>query len=421
MLNKVSDFIRQQNLLLPGEHVTCAVSGGADSVALLWTLYLLRDKLGITLSAAHFNHGLRGEEACRDQAFVEQLCRQYDIPLCVGKGRVTAGKKGLEAAARDARYAFLMTQPGKIATAHTADDNAETLLMHLVRGTDLKGLGGIAPIRGRIIRPMLSVTRRQVLALLEEYHLSWVEDSTNGSDGFLRNRLRHRVMPLLYQENPRFGENISNMALRLRQEEALLESLQETQLPPVSQLRAMPQSLRRRYLRSFLESSGIREPEAQHIALAEGLVFSQKPSAQADFPGGITLCRSYDRLAQISEMKAAQPRPVSCPDRIDLPELGLQLTCREATAPFLQTDRFTVRTCGSVVVRSRQPGDTMRLHGGTKSLKALFIDRKIPARQREQIPVLADDKGVLGVWGIGANLDRVATELPMTEFSFTSL
>ena len=160
-----------------------------------------------------------------DAAFVQDFCDRFDIPFHYGTAQVRAGKKGLEAAARDARYGFLKSLPGKIATAHTANDNAETVLMHMVRGTGLKGLGAIAPVNGKLIRPMLLVTRREVLAFLEEYNLCYVTDSSNGEDVFLRNRLRHHVMPLLKQENPKLAENISRMALRLRQDEAALDAL----------------------------------------------------------------------------------------------------------------------------------------------------------------------------------------------------
>ena len=128
MLNKLLAFIRQYDMVQPGDRIVCAVSGGADSVALLFAMYLLREKLQIELAAAHFNHGLRGEESDADEAFVCKLCQQYDIPLFSQKGTVAPGKKGLEAAARDARYGFLKSLPGKIATAHTANDNAETVL-----------------------------------------------------------------------------------------------------------------------------------------------------------------------------------------------------------------------------------------------------------------------------------------------------
>ena len=147
MRNKLLKFIREQGLISPGDRVVCAVSGGADSVAMLFALYLLKEKLDIRLEAAHFNHHLRGEESQRDEKFVRDFCSRYDIPLHLGGAQVQPGKKGLEAAARDARYAFLQSLDGNIATAHTADDNAETVLLHLIRGTGLKGLGGIAPKR----------------------------------------------------------------------------------------------------------------------------------------------------------------------------------------------------------------------------------------------------------------------------------
>lgn len=405
MLNKVSAFIRQENMLSPGDRVICALSGGADSVALLFCLYLLREKLGITLEAAHYNHGLRGAEADRDQAFAESLCNQFDIPIHVQCGCVHAGEKGLEAAARDARYRFLESLPGKIATAHTADDNAETVLMHLIRGTGLRGLGGISPIRGRIIRPMLTVTRQEVLSFLESYSLQYVQDSTNDGDAFLRNRIRHRVMPLLRRENPRLSENLSQTALLLRQEEQIIQTLTQGEMPDIPALRELPAALRRRYLAAFLADSGVREPENQHIRLLEELVFSEKPSACADFPGGIRIGREYHRLKKQVLSAACPPRALPCPGTVEWGDYRIH--CRPAEEKCLQWDRFTVYPTGTVTVRSRESGDQLRLSGGTKALKKLFADRKIPAAYRNKIPVLCDSTGVLGVCGIGANLDRI--------------
>ena len=406
MLNKLSAFARRYGMFQPGDEVVCAVSGGADSIALLFGLYLLRQKLEIRLSAAHFNHGLRGEESDRDEAFVRQFCRNYEIPLHCGRGTVSAGKKGLEAAARDARYAFLKSLPGKIATAHTADDNAETVLLHLVRGTGLKGLGAIAPVGGRLVRPLLSVTRADVLAFIEEYNLSYVTDSSNETDDFLRNRLRHHVMPLLKQENPRLVENISEMALRLRQDEDALSQNAEND---VETLRKMHPALRSRALAAFLEASGVKEPEGQHIAMAENLVFSPKPSASADFPGGITICRSYGKLVRGDHLPPLESVKLVCPGVTEIPALGLRVRCEKA--PFRDKENsFTVESAGQMVLRARMPGDTMRLWGGTRSLKKLFIDRKIPAAQRSRIPVIADEKGILGVYGVGADRERISSE-----------
>ena len=417
MRNKLLKFIREQNLMAPGDTVICAVSGGADSVAMLFALYLLREKLGITLEAAHFNHNLRGEESKRDEKFVRELCARYDIPLHVASGEIHPGKKGLEAAARDARYAFLESLPGKIATAHTADDNAETILMHLVRGTGLKGLGGIAPQRGKLIRPMLGITRREVEGFLSEWHLPHVEDSTNETDAFLRNRLRHHVMPLLAAENPRIAENLSQMALRLREDEACLtrQSHYET-LPEVEALRTLPPAVRSRMLERFLKENGVREPEDVHIAQAEALVFSESPSASAAFPGGVTLSRQYGRLTANPPGEAFAPVTLPCPGSAEM--AGIRITCEPAGELAQSENLLTVCPVGKISIRPRQTGDKIRLSGGSKSLKKLFIDRKIPAAARGRIPVVCDETGILGVCSIGVNLERAAQTLPAVTIRF---
>lgn len=422
MLNKLCGFIKKYDMLRPGDHVVCGVSGGADSVALLFAMWLLREKFGISVSAAHFNHCLRGEESDRDEAFVRQFCARYEISLEVCAQKVVAGKKGLEAAARDARYAFLKTLPGKIATAHTANDNTETVLMHLVRGTGLKGLGGIAPVNGNLIRPMLGVTRQEVMDFLSEYHLDYVTDSSNETDAFLRNRLRHHVMPALLDENPRLAGNVSAMALRLREDEQALSALAHAEpLPDVPTLRQMPQALRSRALCGFLERCGVKEPEAEHIALAEELVFSDKPSASAFFPGGITVARCYDRLEKQVEVASLTQQVLSCPGTVEIPELGLRAVCTPAQSLSDRPDRFTVVPAGTVVLRGKMTGDKIRLAGGSKSLKKLFIDKKIPARQRGQIPVIADDNGVVAVYGFGASKDRLADALPAVQICFENI
>lgn len=409
MLNNLEQFVRQYEMVQFGDTVVCAVSGGADSMALLFAMYLLREKWKITLKAAHFNHRLRGEESDRDEAFVREFCQRFEIPLYVGGGEIVPRKKGLEAAARDARYAFLNTLPGKIATAHTADDNAETVLMHLVRGTGLKGLGAIAPVNGRLIRPMLTVTRQDVETFLAEYHILHIEDSTNGSDRFLRNRIRHQVMPLLKQENPCLPENLSAMALRLRQDEAVLSRLAcEETVPDVTVLREMDRAVRSRFLETFLKESGVREPEVEHIGLAEALVFSEKPSATATFPGGVLIGREYGRLTVIKKSVELETVELICPGITEVPQVGLRISCEWVPLSENGREVFSVIPAGRIVLRARQVGDTMRFPGGTKSLKKWMIDEKIPASQRLRVPVIADDAGVLGVYGGGANLNRIA-------------
>ena len=420
MQNKLLNFIREEHLIAPEDTIICAVSGGADSVALLFALYLLKDKLNIRLEAAHFNHHLRGEESRRDEDFVRDFCARYEIPLHVGGEQVQPGKKGLEAAARDVRYAYLQSLDGKIATAHTADDNAETVLLHLIRGTGLKGLGGIAPRRGKLIRPMLCVTRQEVEGFLRQWCLPHVEDSSNVSDAFLRNRIRHHVMPLLRQENPRIGENLSRMALRLRlDEEYLAQQSAFEELPDVYTLRTLPPALRSRALEAFLKQNGVPEPEDAHIAQAEALVFSENPSARAAFPGGVTVSRSYDRLTVIAKKADFGEVSLSCPDWAEFG--GFRVTCEPAAEIRNTGDTFTVRPAGTMKLRSRKSGDALRLSGGTKSLKKLLIDRKIPASRRDAIPVLCDDVGVLGVCSIGVNLNRAAASLPAVTVRFEKI
>ena len=402
MRNKLLAFLKEQNMVQAGDTVICAVSGGADSMALLWAMHSLKDKLEISVEAAHFNHRLRGEESDRDEAFVKDFCARHGIVCHIGGGSVKAGEKGLEAAARTARYDFLQSLSGKIATAHTADDNAETLLMHLIRGTGLKGLGGIAPKRENLIRPMLTVTRQDVLAFLKAENIPHVTDSSNETDAFLRNRIRHHVMPLLKLENPSLSRNLSATALRLRQDEEMLDAFAEPSAD-VETLRKLHAPLQNRSLGKLLISFGVKEPEAEHLELLRKVVYSENPSAYAAFPGDILIGRKYDTLVKLEELPPLGIHSLRCPGETLIPELGCKVICRALTE---DGEGMKVRLGENPVIRSRTEGDTIRLSGGTKTLKKLFIDKKIPALERSRIPVLADDAGVAAVWGIGPDCDR---------------
>ena len=415
MQNKLLTFIREQNMVQPGDTVICAVSGGADSMALLQAMYLLKEKLDICLEAAHFNHHLRGEESDRDADFVKSFCRSHEIPLHMGEGQVKAGEKGLEAAARNARYAFLQSLSGKIATAHTADDNAETMLMHLVRGTGLKGLGGICPVRERIIRPMLTATRQEVLRFLEAYKIPYVNDSSNDTDDFLRNRIRHHVMPLLKGENPSIAQNLSATALRLRQDEEALDTLAQP-TTDVAALRKLPVAIQTRVLTKLLVSFGVKEPEGAHIDLLRRVVYSENPSACGAFPGNITVGRCYDKLVKLEKLPSLGEYRLNCPGVTEIPELGMAVICRK---PIGDPKGFLVHLYGTPVLRSRREGDVIMLPGGTKTLKKLFIDKKIPAPERDRIPVITDDRGIAAVMDIG--IDRDHKDDPNWEIVFQSI
>ena len=406
--------------LRPGDHVVCALSGGGDSVALLHCLLSLRKELGITLSAAHFNHCLRGDESDGDEAFVQQLCRDWNIPLAVGRGdprQLT--DKSPEEAARILRYDFLMAQEGIIATAHHADDQIETVLLNFLRGTGLKGLCGMPVRSGRLLRPMLEVPKEDVEAYLAAHSLSCRFDSSNGCDDALRNRLRHHILPFFRAENPNFHATFARMTTLLRQDEAYLEVKTAEILRNAAEkngyncvkLRNSPENLRSRAIRQLLP---IPKPTMAHVELVEGLLRSTDGSASVRLPGGVTAIREYEILRFAgTEPKAFAPAALYPGKPVRLP--GLTVTVDGPYVCQTETDQktvFAIKASGdlppAIALRPRQTGDSLRLTGGTKTLKKLMIDRKIPAAKRDLLPVLADDHGVIAVYGLGCDAARKA-------------
>ena len=225
MLENIPALAAEYDMLPRGETILCAVSGGADSRCLLHLLWSGQEEGGYHVAAAHFDHCLRGEESRRDAAFVADWCRERQIPCHLGEGDVAReaeeSGEGVEAAARRLRYAFLEDTAqkigaGRIATAHNADDNGETLLLHLVRGSGLQGLTGIPPRRGNLVRPLLTTLRADIADYLERHGVPHVEDSTNTDTRYSRNFLRHQVMPLLRELNPNLTAALSSAARTLR-------------------------------------------------------------------------------------------------------------------------------------------------------------------------------------------------------------
>ena len=200
-----------------------------------------------------------------------------------------------------------------------------------------------------------------------------------------------------------------------------MDSLTEGPMPEIDRLRQMEQPLRSRWLCRFLQENGVCEPSSAHIGLMEQIVFSDNPSASALFPGNIRIGRAYNRLVRREEVPAFREQCLPCPGTLVFPELNLRIHCQIAQEAILKTDRFCVYPQGEISVRTRKEGDSMRLSGGTKSLKKLFIDKKIPAAQRSAVPVLSDSAGVLGVWQIGANLDRTQGQGTAVEVWFEQL
>lgn len=423
LTDELRRFAEENALIDPGDRVTCAVSGGADSMCMLRALYKLKDKLQIELFCAHYNHGLR-DSADRDEAFVQAFCEQHGIPFWSEKGNVNENKRpgeSPELAARRLRYDFLrrVSGDGKIATAHTADDNLETVLLRLCRGTSPRGLGGIPVRQGNIIRPLLFAERADILRFLAEEGVEYCEDETNALDFCPRNRVRHHVVPLLRAENPAVAPSALSLSRTLREEDALLSRLANEALEncrtdggwSCERLNALDPALRRRALFAILQTCGPETPTARHLAALSALAAADDPSARADFPG-FTLERRYDTLCvSAPEPGAIAPIPLPIPGTIRV--ANRKITCSQ---PHIVEKSLNSPTAFSLrydmlqgcLLRSRLPGDTMRLPGGSRSLKRLMIDRKLPATLRPGVPVLAVGAEIAAVALIGADVRFLA-------------
>ena len=428
---KAEVLARCRGLLSKGERVLCAVSGGADSLAMLWCLHLLREELGVTVCAAHFNHGLRGAEADADEAFVRDFCETHNIAYFVGRADVAAFAKEngltLEEAAREKRYEFLLSLPcDKVATAHTADDNAETVLLHLLRGSGLRGLCGIPPVRGKIIRPMLSVTRAEILQFLRDEGLSWREDATNAADDCLRNRLRHHVMPLLYGEAPDLRRKLLRQGELLRGEDELLDKLAEELLVldgegySIVPILSAPDALQKRALRLILREALPQNAAQRHVEALQALLLSGDPSAQIALPDGLTARRRYGTLVitEDGNVPTFPETALQVPGVTRIPDLRLRVTSavtehyqKDGNTAFQFAVKYDMIATGALTLRPRRTGDSMQMDGGyTKTLKKLLIEQKIPRDRRETLPVLTDGARVIAVLGLGVSADCRAAE-----------
>ena len=431
MRDKVLRFIRENDLIAPGSTLVCAVSGGKDSVCLLHLLYSLQEALSIEVEAAHLNHHLRGEESERDEAFVRALCKTLGVRLTVSHADVLSRceetGESVEEAARVLRYRFFESLGKPVATAHTLDDNLETVLLNLVRGTGLRGLCGIPPKRGAIVRPMLCISREEVEAYLQAHALSHVEDSSNASDLPLRNRLRHEVLPLLRQENPSLAQGVFRMDEILRREDAFLDEraqalLRAASLPPARWscrvLQSAPDVIQARAMRKLLTELAVPKPSQAHVDALLHLISGTDGTQSVSLPGNIVLRRSYDQLslAPPGSQGTFTPKTLLPGSSVCLPELSLRVSCRftknyQKTSPLPCTFALKCDTIGkeaALLVRPRKTGDVIHLSVGSKSVKKLLIDRKIPAHERGLVPVLADSCGVILVYPFAADKSREA-------------
>lgn len=408
------------HLIAPGDRVLCAVSGGADSMYLLCRLLEGADRGGYQVGAAHFHHGIRAASD-QEEAFVRAWCADHRVPLYVGHGDVPGAaaqrEQGVEETARALRYEFLYHTARKegytrIATGHHAGDQAETVLMHLIRGSGLRGLRGIQPQQGMLIRPMLGVTRGQVEEYLQRRHVPHVEDESNADPAYTRNRVRHEVLPLLEQLNPQAVGHMAQTAAKLAADEALLEELArgvpgviegpEEVAADVPALLAQPRPLVVRRLGQVLTRLHIH-PSQVYLDGLYWLMAEAPSGARLSLPGWVAR-RNWDRLTITPDRRPEVPDPVPLtPGEIRWGEW--RVVCRLDRCPEGPREGLWLIP-GDYLLRPRAVGDRLTLpKRPTKTVKKLMIEKKIPASLRPYLPVVAQGERVAAVALLGVDGD----------------
>lgn len=405
--------IEEWNMLGKADTVVAALSGGADSVSLFNLLISIREKYSLDIKAAHINHNLRGEEALRDENFVRKICAENDVELFVKSvdiNKVAENEKiSTELAGRNERYRFFkelsVKYDAKVATAHTADDNAETVIFNLIRGAGLNGMCGIKPVRDYIIRPLIYLSRAEVERYCGKNNLDYVTDSSNLTDDYTRNKIRHSLIPVMREINPRFIKTVSeeaklfneiNSFLELKANEYIRSAKTENGYS-VSALKKIPGEIRPSVIYRLLKLNGIM-PERKHISLIGEIL----PSGAVDLNDGfravskqgvLRFVKTDDNIKYFSDIELKIPLSFSHNGKKYSVE---ELNSKGALKPSLLNE--------NIVFRTRRAGDTFTLPGRrvTKTLKKLFNELKIPEESRDKIIVLAKGSEIMWIEGIGA-------------------
>ena len=436
---KIDEAVLQWDMLPHGCTVVVGLSGGADSIAL--TYYLLRHEAAwnLHLVAAHVNHGLRGEEADRDEQFVRSFCAKNGITLRVLHADVSTKAReksqGIEECGREVRYSFfrsLCGPGGRIATAHTLSDSAETVLMNLAKGAGPRGLCGIPPVRGNIIRPLIGVTRAEVESYCSCFELNFVTDSTNLMDGFGRNKLRLHAVPVFREINPEFEHAVERTVQILRCDEKYLDELAEKRLndaalpeggyrldflqkTPCAVLLRVVAAAAGRVGRSRLSFDQIHSVE-EIIRLGSGATMVAG-NIRCSVSGKIFTVEKQEKKKNIFWSIPLSSNGMELPDGrrfelcpVDLPNLENQRKINNFLFNNLINYDTIINTGG--VVRNRRPGDAYRPagRGVTKTLKKLFNEAKIPVNERDGRAVLECGGKIVWVEGFGVSQEACASE-----------
>lgn len=428
MIDKISGFIRENNMLSEGDTVVCGLSGGADSVCLLLSLCELSESLGITVEALHVNHCMRGEESDRDEQFCRELCDRLGVHYMSFSCNIVVNRSSMsvEEAARKLRYEIFRdnSQGKKLATAHNANDNLETMILNLARGTGIKGLAGIPAVRDNIIRPLLTVTRDEIEGFLAAKGQSYVTDSTNLSDDYTRNKIRHRIIPLLREINSSVVQTSISSSNTLREENALIESLTDEAYKKaldgsiLRDIAELDPVIRKRCIARLLTENGLpysrdRLEAADDIARSGGKLNVSRDIFLVGINGSLSLERLIsqptvprEKELVIGKNRIFRRKTLIC-ELVKCDNLKkIEAVHKNLTFYLLDYDKII----GRAVVRDRRFGDRIRLSGRdfTSSVKKL-INEKIPAHERPYLHFIEDEEGTVFAEQLGI-AERVAPD-----------
>ncbi len=415
MVDWFCKVVTEKGLIQPYDRVAVALSGGADSVCLLYLCTKLRERLPFSLSAAHVNHGLR-KEADREADFCRELCKKWEVPFFETKGCARQPGMNTEAAGRALRYTFFDSlEQDKIALAHHKNDQAETVLLHLLRGCGTEGLSGMSPKRGKYIRPLLDVSRVEIEAFCHAEGLEYCTDQSNFSLEYTRNRLRLEVIPLLEQVNPEAVNALCKTALLVRDDAEQLEK--DTEREEVfhpfedgfycrrQEFLQLSPSLQRRVVRKCWEAITGEKADLWFAPLEAALqLFSQgKTGKKVCLGKNIWAENSYEEILIAREQKPLDfCVSLNEGERVQIPNTDIVVTSvrREPRETDAWIFDYTKVKSG-IYIRSRKDGDVFCLNGKHRKLKKLFIDRKIPRRIRNRALIAECNGKIIAVTGLG--------------------
>ncbi|MBQ2389778.1 MAG: tRNA lysidine(34) synthetase TilS [Clostridia bacterium] len=425
MLNKIEKAVERYNLFQKGDSIMVALSGGADSTALLHALVQLGEKYSLNVTAAHLNHKLRGDESDRDEQFVRKMCDELGVELVCESADITSLAKkgeGIEECARRVRYDFLQRNAkGKIATAHSADDNIETVIFNLTRGSGIKGGCGIPPVRDNIIRPLIMCSRAEIEEYCQKNGLSFVTDSSNLTDDYTRNRIRHNVIPVLKEINSAAGDSFYRFTSVMNDVNDLLDDLAFDALEmaksdkgyDADRLANLHISVLTRAVGIILNENDSMS-DSEHIGSVVKLIKDKKGKCQLN--GGLFAEVKGNRLT-IFGKETKKNTVTPCYDFVNksvtFGEISLQseLVSADKVNNLLAKNLIDYdKIEGEPVLRARKSGDSIRLKKRPrKSVKKLFCELKIDLEKRDNLPILADEKGVIWIYDVGPD-ERVAVD-----------